>query len=116
MRLLADENFNNDILRGLLRVDPTLDIIRVQDTPLYQAPDPAVLEWAAQENRVLLTHDVQTMTDAAYDRLHAGLPMPGVIEVIEGTPVGQVIDELLVTFGATTPGELENRILYIPLS
>lgn len=44
MRLLADENFHNDILRGLLRVDPTIDYVRVQDTEIYQAPDPVVLE------------------------------------------------------------------------
>jgi len=29
--LVADENFNNDILRGLLRRNPLLDIVRIQD-------------------------------------------------------------------------------------
>lgn len=115
MHLLADENFNNDILRGLLRVDPTLDIIRVQDTTLYQAADPDVLEWAALENRVLLTHDTDTMTKYGYERVEAGQPMAGIIEVIEGTPVGQAINELLVVFGASLPDEFEHRIVYIPL-
>ena len=55
--LVADENFNNDILRGLLRRNPSLDVVRIQDVGLTQASDPDVLEWAAQENRVLLTHD-----------------------------------------------------------
>lgn len=55
--LVADENFNNDILRGLLRRDPSLDIVRIQDIGLTHAPDPEVLEWAARENPVLLTHD-----------------------------------------------------------
>lgn len=39
MRLLADENFNGDVLRGLLRLEPKLDIARVQDTEIYQAAD-----------------------------------------------------------------------------
>ena len=59
--LVADENFNNDILRGLLRRNPSLDIVRIQDVGLVQAPDPDVLEWAAQEDRVLLTHDRNTI-------------------------------------------------------
>ena len=81
MRLLADENFNGDVLRGLLRLEPKLDIVRVQDTEIYQAADQVVLEWAATENFILLTHDVHTITKHAYDRIRAGLPMPGVIEV-----------------------------------
>jgi len=37
--LAADENFNHDILRGLLRRNPDLDIVRVQDAGLRHAPD-----------------------------------------------------------------------------
>ncbi|MCX8049222.1 MAG: DUF5615 family PIN-like protein [Methylohalobius sp.] len=58
--LAADENFNNDIVRALLRRRPDLDIVRLQDVGLSGASDPAVLEWAAREGRVLLTHDVTT--------------------------------------------------------
>jgi hypothetical protein len=47
LRLLADENFNNDIVRGLKLRDPGLDVIRVQDVGLMRAGDPAVLAWAA---------------------------------------------------------------------
>ena len=57
LRLAADENFNHDIVRGLLRREPGLDIVRIQDVGLSGADDPTVLEWAAQEGRVLLTHD-----------------------------------------------------------
>jgi hypothetical protein len=115
MRLLADENFHGDVLRGLLRVEPKLDIVRVQDTEIYQATDPVVLEWAANEDRILLTHDVQTMTKHAYDRIRAGLPMPGVIEVRDDLPIGQAIEEILTTLIACKPDELTNRIIYIPL-
>ena len=34
LRLAADENFNNDIVRGLVRRKPDLDIVRVQDVGL----------------------------------------------------------------------------------
>lgn len=55
LRFAADENFNNNIVRGILRRKPKLDIVRVQDAGLYSADDPTVLEWAAKDDRVLLT-------------------------------------------------------------
>jgi len=116
MHLLADENFHNDVLRGLLRANPELDIIRVQDTEIYQAADPIVLAWAAKENRILLTHDVQTMTKYANQRILAGEYMPGVLEVAAEASIGQVIEEILVVIGASEPDELENRIIFIPLT
>lgn len=67
IRLAADENFNNDIVRGILRRDSTIDIIRIQDAGLTTADDPTVLEWAAQTGRVLLTHDVATITHYAQE-------------------------------------------------
>lgn len=55
-RFLADENFNNQIVRGVLRQSPDIDIVRVQDVDLSGADDPTVLAWAAQERRIVLTH------------------------------------------------------------
>ena len=57
MRVAADENFDNRILRGLLRVISNLDVIRIQDTEIFGLEDPAVLEWCMTEGRVLLSHD-----------------------------------------------------------
>jgi hypothetical protein len=37
LRLAADENFNNVILRGLRRRRPELDVLRVQDAGLTSA-------------------------------------------------------------------------------
>lgn len=47
LSLAADENFNNDIVRGLQRRNPQVDIVRVQDAGLCGASDEAILEWAA---------------------------------------------------------------------
>jgi hypothetical protein len=96
LRLLADENFNNNIVRGLLRRVADLDIVRVQDVGLAGVDDPTLLEWAAQQNRVLLTHDVSTITKYAYDRIEAGQAMPGVFEVSRAAPIGPVIEDILL--------------------
>lgn len=70
IKFATDEDFNNRILRGLLRRQPELDIVRLQDADLSGPDGAVVLEWAFREQRVLLTHDVSTM--AAYAiRAHA---------------------------------------------
>ena len=66
LKFLADENFDNTIIRGLFRRNLKLDIVRVQDVGLSGKDEPTVLEWAAQEGRILLTHDVATITRYAY--------------------------------------------------
>ena len=63
---------NNDIVRGLLRRKPDLDIVRAQDAGLTGLDDPALLAWAAAQDRVLITHDVSTMTAYAHRRMNAG--------------------------------------------
>ncbi|HOA62740.1 MAG: DUF5615 family PIN-like protein [Verrucomicrobia bacterium] len=59
--LAFDENFNNDVVRGLLRRNPALDVVREQDAVPSSLDDPAVLAWAAAEDRVLVSHDVATL-------------------------------------------------------
>ena len=92
----ADENLNYNIVRGLLRRKSDLNIIRIQDVGLSGKGDATVLEWAAQENRILLTHDVTTVTKYAYERINGGLPMPGVFEIKMNSPIGDIIDDIIL--------------------
>ena len=115
LRFVADEDFNNRILRGLLRRLPEVDVVRIQDTPLSGAADPVILEWAAQQNRILLTHDVSTMTHYAYQRILAGQAMAGIIEVPQAIPVGRVIEDLVTIVTCSSLKEFENQIQYLPL-
>jgi hypothetical protein len=45
-----------------------------------------VLAWAAEQQRILLTHDVATITAFAYERVRTGKSMPGVFEVAHTAP------------------------------
>lgn len=113
--LVSDENFNNDIVRGLLRRKPGLDIVRVQDVGLRGADDPTILEWAAQEGRVVLTYDAATMAHYAYQWVHEHKSMPGVIEVADDLPVGAVIEDVLFLAEYSEPREWEGQVIYLPL-
>ncbi len=115
IRFAADENFDGTILKELHKRLPDLDIVRVQDTEMYQAPDPQVLEWAARVNRIVLTHDVQTLVGDAYTRIEQGLPMPGVILIPSTLGIGLALDELEVAIGAGKPEDFSDRVTFIPI-
>lgn len=111
----VDENFNMQIVNGVLRRLPEADILRVQDAGLEGANDPTALEWAAGEGRVLLTHDVNTLTAFAYERIAAGLPMPGVFEVSLGVPTKVVIEDILLLAECSVEGEWKGKVSYLPI-
>ena len=115
LRFAVDEDFDNRIVRGLLRLLPTLDIVRAQDAGLIGKLDPAVLEWAAAENRVLLTHDGSTMTKHAYARIESGNPMPGVFEIGQEIPIGEAIADLILIATCSFDAEYQGQVRYLPL-
>jgi predicted nuclease of predicted toxin-antitoxin system len=115
IKLLTDENFDGDIVRGLLRRMPNLDVVRVQDVGLAETPDPNILAWAAAEQRILLTHDRDTVPGFAYDRVRGGEPMPGVFLVSDQMPKGQAIDQLLLAIECLSPEDCKDQVHHFPL-
>ena len=115
LRLLADEDFDNDIVRGLLQRLPDLDVVRVQDVGLGAAGDPEILEWTARHRRILLTHDVSTMKPFAYACVADGLPMPGAFVVSQTKPLEMIIEQLVLLAECSLEGEWEDRVRHIPL-
>ena len=117
MKFAVDEDFNNRILRGVLRRQPKLDIVRVQDvlSRKERDDDRKILEWLAIEQRVLLTHDVTTMRPYAEERVAEGKPMPGVFEINQYLPIGQAIEEILLLTQCSVEGEWEGQIRFLPL-
>jgi|SRR5579884_2005502 len=116
LSFLTDENYDSRILDGLLLQKPDIDVVRAQDVGLEQQKDPVVLDWAAERGRILLTHDVSTMTAFAYDRVRSGQRMPGIFETPQKEAlIGKVIDDILLIAECSHEGEWENRICYLPL-
>ena len=49
LRLASDADVHGEIIRGLRRRLPEIDLVRVQDVLPEGTPDPEVLAWAAAE-------------------------------------------------------------------
>jgi len=60
-RFLADMNFNARIVVGLRRIIPGVDLITAQGEGFHETPDPELLAEARRLNRILLTHDINTL-------------------------------------------------------
>jgi hypothetical protein len=114
IKLLADQDFNERILRGLRRREPTLDLVRVRQLGLSAAEDAVILERAAMEDRVVLTHYRQTMSGFAYARVTAGQTMPGVF-LVDKRAVGRAIDDIHVAIHCLGPEECRDVVIYFPL-
>lgn len=112
---LADENFDNRVLRGLLLRLPNIDILRVQDTVIAEADDPEVLAFAFAEKRVLLSHDFSTIPDYFKENFKNGIPNPGVIMVHTSLSIGAVIDDLEMIAFCSNEEELLGDFKYLPL-
>jgi predicted nuclease of predicted toxin-antitoxin system len=115
VRLLVDENFNQHLVRALRRERPQLDVVIAQDVGLGATPDPEILQWAAEQGRVVLTHDVQTFVDYAYQRVAAGLPMPGVMMVRSSPNLGRLVEDLLILIECSADDEINGQVIYVPL-
>lgn len=113
LRVLIDQDFDHDILRGLWLRLP-LDAVTAFETGLSQKNDPEVLDWAARNERVILTHDRQTMPAFAYDRVVKGLTMSGLFVVSRSLPVGQAIAELELLVACSKPGEWSGMVIFVP--
>jgi hypothetical protein len=111
--LLSDEDLQGAIVAGLLLHVPGIDLVRVQDVGLMQTPDPIILEYAASQNRVIITHDRNTMTAYAQDRLPQGLLMARVIVLEQFINIGKAIQEVGTLAQAGDPGDLDGQILLL---
>ncbi len=115
LRLLADENLNANIIRGVLLQRPEADFVRVQDVGLGGVDDPTILEWAAKEGRVIVTQDVNTMIGYAYERIAAQKPMAGMFVVQQAdSRIGLVIETIVLAIDLSEDIKWKNRIEYLP--
>lgn len=114
LRLLIDENVNRYILRGLKLRLPDLDFVFVREIGLAGKADVELLHWAALTNRVIVTHDVSTMTSDAIHLVESGRPMAGVILVPEQLSIGIAVKNLEVLLQMMSEANVRDQVTYLP--
>ena len=114
IRFQADADLDFDIVRAVRRREPAVDFASATESGLMGLSDPEVLELAAKEGRILVTHDRRTMPGHFRDRLESGESSPGVFIVSQFEPIGSVIEALLLVWAASDPVEWQYQIRHLP--
>lgn len=109
--LASDADVNGEIIRGLRRRVPEIDLMRAQDALPEGTPDREVLAWAAAENRVLITNDRNTMVGFAYQRVAVGEPVPGLIVTTNEQSIGSAIADIMLLAEYMPADEIKDQVV-----
>jgi hypothetical protein len=96
VRFLADADLNKAVVSGVVRREPSLDFLNAYAARLRGRSDLEVLALAAEQQRVLVSHDVGTMPVHFRAFRKAGKRSSGVLLIPQSLDVGTAIDELLL--------------------
>ncbi len=115
IRFQADEDFNSLIVKGLLKREPLIDFHTTAQAGLQGLPDPVRLARAAEQGRILVSHDVKTMPGHFVAFLASGQHSPGVFLIGQDVPIGTAIEALYLVWEASVPEEWRDQITHLPL-
>lgn len=113
-RFLADEDLRHGIVLAARRLEPLMQILTIQEAEWRASSDDVVLEFAASQGWLVLSHDVNTMRSAAERRVAAGVPMSGLFLIPQSRSTNAVAECLSIIWSASTLEEWHNRIVYLP--
>src|SRR5439155_27006778 len=108
---LAYADLQFAIVRGLLKRDRAIDFVAAQGLIPPSMPDSDVLALAANLNRVLVSHDYETMPGHFYRFLEIR-KSPGLILIRQLVPIGLAIQQLHIALACSEVHEFKNQIIY----
>ena len=114
LRFLADADFNQKIVTGLRRREPSLDFLSAIDGGVVGIADPDVLSIAAELGRILVSHDRKTMP-RHFARFRETRLTPGLIVLSQDLEIGVAIEELLLIWVATEAEEWVDHLGFVPV-
>ena len=115
-RFLADHDLNEHIVQGVLRRESLVTFIRAREIGMSDRPDSELLEFAAQEGLIVVSHDVNTMPAEAFSRIEQGRPLRGLLMVQQSDPLGPIIEDMVAIWSASEAEEWANHVCFLPLS
>ncbi|MBN3870723.1 MAG: DUF5615 family PIN-like protein [Nostoc sp. JL33] len=110
----ADADLNQAIVTGVLRQEPTIDFQTALAAGLEGVKDSEVLAIAAQQRRILVSHDRKTMPSEFAEFITSN-HSAGVIIISQKLPVEVAIEELLIIWAISSAEEWVDRIAKLPL-
>jgi len=114
IRFQADADLNQIIVKATLRLEPGIDFQTAQMAGLAGLDDPDVLKLAAQQGRVLVSHDRKSMPKH-FEQFIVSENSPGMLIVSQKLPVSRMAEDLLLIWFASEPEEWVNRNRSLPL-
>jgi hypothetical protein len=114
IRFQADADLDEDIVTGLRRRESGVDFQTASEAGLQGLDDKDVLARAAEEGRLLVSHDRKTMPHHFADFI-LNKESSGLLIISQKTTTVAVIEELLLIWTASDAEEWINRIAVIPL-
>lgn len=109
----ADADLRHSILIGILRRNPNVDFQSAQAAGLQGKEDSSVLSLAAQEGRILVTHDRKTMP-SEFGRFIVSNTSAGVFILSQKIATREAIEALLFVWEHSLAEEWVNQIITIP--
>jgi hypothetical protein len=114
IRFQADADLNQIIVKAMLRLEPAIDFQTAYAANRAGLDDPAVLKLAAEQDRILVSHDRKTMPNH-FGQFILSENSPGLLIVSQKLPIAQVAEDLLLIWLASEPEEWVNRMRSLPL-
>lgn len=114
-QFLADADLHFDIVTGVLRREPAIDFESSQELLEEGLQDPDVLAVAAQDERIVVSHDVNTMPGHFQRFLAEHGSSPGLFLMPQSVPVSVAIEELALIWVTSEAAEWRNLMVWLPL-
>ena len=114
IRFQADNDLKFQIVKAVRRREPAIDFVSAQDAGLDELGDPELLDRAAAEDRVVVSHDRRTMIAHFRAHLAAGKSSPGLLIVSQGAVTGDVVEAIVCLDALANPADLRDQAHYLP--
>jgi hypothetical protein len=113
-RFIADADLNQDVIDGVLRRCPECDFLNANEGGTRGLDETSVLHLAAATDRIVVSHDCNTMTDHFY-RFLGHATSPGLIIVPQELDLATAIDGIVLLWEASDAREFYGFITWLPL-
>ena len=114
MNFLVDENLSRRFVNALRRHISTVNVVRVQDVDLLGEDDTAVLNWALENDRILITKDRTTIPPLVEERTENGVESPKILIIRPNSDLTAVLLMIEAIINYSIPTDWQYPIRWIP--